>query len=197
MVKKAQSNIPQLLKQNLISLLNTLPIHKIHITQLCKISHINRATFYAYYSDIYELLHDIEKDIIAEICELMNNTDYSISKSAYITECFFTYIYEHRSIVRVLLSNGNQTDFASDINEVLTNLLRKSVYIQYDIPEDLPLNKLNDILSFIVFGHYAFYVQFFISADELNKDMILDAAKTCSELSEICLKNYLKLKSDK
>lgn len=50
----------KVLSETLLGLLKTKPVEKISITELCKCSDINRATFYLHYRSVYELLHEIQ-----------------------------------------------------------------------------------------------------------------------------------------
>lgn len=64
-----------MLSQTLVGLLKTKPVEKISITELCKLSDINRATFYLHYTSVYELLYEIQdnfyESIKADIAELI------------------------------------------------------------------------------------------------------------------------------
>ncbi|MBQ9011148.1 MAG: TetR/AcrR family transcriptional regulator, partial [Bacilli bacterium] len=50
------------IKETLISLLSEKKINKITVTEVCKIADINRATFYRYYLDIYDLYDHMEQE---------------------------------------------------------------------------------------------------------------------------------------
>ena len=56
-----------IIKDTFISLLSSKDINKISVSEICKVADINRATFYRYYLDIYDLLDKIEDDFIEEI----------------------------------------------------------------------------------------------------------------------------------
>lgn len=59
-IKKTKKN----LKETLISLLNKKPFEQITVKEICDASDTSRVTFYAHYSDKYELADDIFKDMI-------------------------------------------------------------------------------------------------------------------------------------
>ena len=58
----------QMLEKNLVLLLKEKPFEKITVKELCEKAAINRATFYAYYSD----MHDIMEQIFENMKELMH-----------------------------------------------------------------------------------------------------------------------------
>lgn len=57
----------KVLRKSLLSLMKDRPIAKITVKELCAKAEINRTTFYAHYTDISELLEQIETDLLGEI----------------------------------------------------------------------------------------------------------------------------------
>ena len=53
------------LKKSLIEWMEQKPLAKITIKELCERADINRCTFYAHYRDQYDLLQQIEDEIIS------------------------------------------------------------------------------------------------------------------------------------
>lgn len=56
-----------MIRNSLLELLSTKPIAKITVTEICERAGINRATFYAHYSDPSDLLHGLESEIIEDV----------------------------------------------------------------------------------------------------------------------------------
>ncbi|MDF2801617.1 MAG: hypothetical protein K0S61_1520 [Anaerocolumna sp.] len=54
----------KVIKEALLSLLNEHPLDKITVKEICDIADINRATFYRYYTDTYNLFESIEEELI-------------------------------------------------------------------------------------------------------------------------------------
>ena len=52
-----------IIKKSFISLLKERPINKITVKAICEMSEINRATFYKYYNDPFDLMEKIEEDL--------------------------------------------------------------------------------------------------------------------------------------
>lgn len=180
-----------LLKQTLLSFLETMPLHRVQVSKLCIACHINRATFYAHYEDIYSLLREIQQDILKDLTSIMETPNPPVLPAAEIGSRFFTYLYERRKVLRALLLNDADFVFASQLNELLTSLLRQAVYHQYEIPKEFSAEKLEDILHFIVFGHYAYYSRFLLDDTALTPNNITKAAELSSELSDSCLRAFL------
>ena len=53
-----------LIKNSLIELLKTKPLEKVTVTDIVNNADINRGTFYAHYTDICELIHAVEDEIV-------------------------------------------------------------------------------------------------------------------------------------
>ncbi len=57
----------RMLKEAFMDLLNEKEIGKIKISELCERAQINRATFYKYYGNQYDLLAEIEADFFSDL----------------------------------------------------------------------------------------------------------------------------------
>ena len=65
------------IKNSLVKLLAEKPLTKVTVKEICELSEINRATFYKYYCDPYDLLDKMEQEFLEE---LENNVSQSIYK---------------------------------------------------------------------------------------------------------------------
>lgn len=101
------------LKESFIALLEEKDISQITIKEICENADINRATFYAHYTDQYDLMRKIQD-------ELFDNVDMYLS--AYtknempvvpvdIVERIFEYIQENARLCRLLLSERGDINF--------------------------------------------------------------------------------------
>ena len=52
-----------LIRKAFTTILRNKPIQSISIKELCEIAEINRSTFYLHYTDIYDLLNQIEEEM--------------------------------------------------------------------------------------------------------------------------------------
>lgn len=55
------------IKNSFIELLKKKPINKVTVKEICELSEINRATFYKYYCDAYDLLEKMEQEFLDEL----------------------------------------------------------------------------------------------------------------------------------
>ena len=61
-----------IIQVNFVSLLKQKPLNKITVKELCELAEINRATFYRYYLDVYDLMEQVEAEILKELQETLH-----------------------------------------------------------------------------------------------------------------------------
>jgi AcrR family transcriptional regulator len=79
---------------------------------LCEAADINRSTFYAHYADQYDLLKQLELEVIAELEKHITKEAFSKQTAQTILSMnlILDYISENADIFKILLSeNGNST----------------------------------------------------------------------------------------
>ena len=59
------------LKQSFLKLLKEKPVNRITVKEVCALAQLNRATFYAHYEDIYDLMEQVERQIRRELSETL------------------------------------------------------------------------------------------------------------------------------
>lgn len=100
----------KIISDTFLELLKEKDINKITVSELCQKADINRATFYRYYLDVYDLLEKIEQDFILE---LVNATDSIEIDSVYT----FTYV-----ILQVFLHNKELVKLIFNIKNSITSV---------------------------------------------------------------------------
>lgn len=105
------------LKESFINLLEKKDISQISIKEICEDADINRATFYAHYSDQYDLLRKIENELIDNVNAHLDKIDeISNDMSAVlIAEKIFEYIKENAKLCKLLLSERGDFSFQKQI----------------------------------------------------------------------------------
>ncbi len=66
-VRKSDARVrytQRVLKESFLSLLREKPVNKITVKEVCELAELNRATFYAHYSDCFALMESIEQEIL-------------------------------------------------------------------------------------------------------------------------------------
>lgn len=93
----------KLLKNSLIELLLEKPIEKISVKEICEKAELNRSTFYLHYTDQFDLLKDIENDVIIQTGECLKDVKRDASTKTYIAT-FLRNIRDNKDIFKALLS---------------------------------------------------------------------------------------------
>jgi len=65
----------KVIRENFFSLLRKQPINKISVTSICDLAEINRATFYRYYADPFDIMRQIEEEFITSLKILIEKSD--------------------------------------------------------------------------------------------------------------------------
>lgn len=62
------------IQTNFVGLLKKKPLNKITVKEICALAEINRATFYKYYADAYDVMEQMEDAILQELKEVMQDS---------------------------------------------------------------------------------------------------------------------------
>lgn len=135
------------LQDSLIELMKEKPISKITIKELCENADINRTTFYAHYTDQYDLLRKIEDETLSwvkeRLCDLLGKTDKYEAMA--VLEGIFQYFTENRSHLQVLMSEQGDIDFQKQ----LFTLIYQECGINFSADNNMGTN---DYFIFVVTG---------------------------------------------
>lgn len=63
----------QTIKDSFLSLLKEKPFSRITVTELCRLSEINRGTFYLHYYDIDDVLDDLLHDVVTDTSSILDH----------------------------------------------------------------------------------------------------------------------------
>lgn len=132
------------LYEALIILLKEKPFEEIKVSDICEKALINRSTFYAHYSDKYELLDSFIKDIKLSLKEeLEKNTNITNTKEYYLEmlRIFFLHVNERKLFYSAILVN-NQNSIVTDmifstLNEDIKKRIEEDNQLKSKIPSDI------------------------------------------------------------
>lgn len=105
------------LKDSFIQLLEEKDISQITIKEICDRADINRTTFYAHYSDPYDLMHKIENELLDNVTSYLSDHLGKSLDANIVTavERIFEYIRENASMCKLLLSERGDINFQKRI----------------------------------------------------------------------------------
>ena len=108
----------KIIKETFINLLEQKELTKITVSEMCEIADINRATFYRYYLDVYDLLSNIQKEIEEELRNAyhpQSETDNTVSN---FSKALLEVMLKNKKLVKVLFDTSNNIFFLNTILEV-------------------------------------------------------------------------------
>jgi len=124
----------KMLKEALLRILETKDINAVKINELCLEAEVNRATFYRHYETPYDILAEIEEDMIHEMFTFNFTSDTDVLcelKNA----C--RYIYENKKIVKILFRCHTDVSMQRKMNDIYRHVLNaKERSIKYSAIDD-------------------------------------------------------------
>ncbi len=167
----------RMLKDALIEMLRDKDIYHISIRELCKNADINRTTFYKHYGNQFDLLDDMENDLLhmfeKTISEEKNKDDTAVEK-------LLTFLENDIDFVRLLLNSNVDPEFPQKLFSLA--IIESSVE---DVMANVPKPEYEYVNRFVLFGAYEM-VRYWLSKDE---------RETPKEMARIVLKRlYLNMR---
>ncbi len=152
-----------MLKEGLLRCLKHTEIDKVSISELCRESGINRATFYHHYQIPKDILSDISWEHTLEIKRIFEN-DLRRPLETRMTDCF-RYIYDNRETLKILFSSNTDAGFAKEATKIFpwawTNII--------DLKKKYSLDDDEYRLFAASFGWAAYYIIREWIMEEINK----------------------------
>lgn len=133
------------LYEGLIQLLKERPFEEVKVSDICEKAYINRSTFYAHYSDKYDLLDAFIKDLKLSLAkELEQNKNISNSREYYLEmlHIFLEHVESKKAFYSAIMVNNQNsvvTDMIYDtLNEDITRRLEEEeITIYKNVPSDV------------------------------------------------------------
>lgn len=114
-----------LIKTAMMELMETLPIEKITVTDVCKTADVNRSTFYAYYEDTRQLLSEIENDVLDHLPVLSDSPRILSEETLLETlKVFFSYVKKNERLFRILIVHRDNNSFNQRLVAAITNIFK-------------------------------------------------------------------------
>ena len=124
----------KIIKDSLIDLLKEKELNKITVSELCEKSDINRATFYRYYIDIYDLLEKLEQELIDELKDLLPNyKDFTLKE---IIKEYLKILLENKDLVKIIFSNRQNIFYLNDFFNFFYENCKEKWFENIDIDEE-------------------------------------------------------------
>lgn len=110
-----------LLKEGLTELMKLKPIQKISVKELTDYVNLNRGTFYLHYKDIYDLMEQLERDMLDEFLAI--NQTHMVAdlhgKPFPLLLEFFEFFYKNKEFIHILLIENRDQHLVDEIKKIL------------------------------------------------------------------------------
>lgn len=116
-----------LLLKGLMNLMETKDIRDISVKELSDLVDINRSTFYLHYSDIYDMLDQIENELFIEFNDILDRTICEsfepVSAQTALLE-IFSFLGRHRDVAKTIMGPHGDLSFVNRMK----NLVKERVH---------------------------------------------------------------------
>ncbi|MEF9990817.1 MAG: TetR-like C-terminal domain-containing protein [Romboutsia sp.] len=166
----------QNLKEAFWSLYKIKRINQISIKEITDKAGYNRGTFYLYYQDVYDMLSQIEDELLNQlddISQIVINLVISSDNNSEESDKFFKYFKDNIAHISVLLGGNGDAYFQAKYKEMLKNYIREHLRVEkIDYSEET----IDFTLEFLISGVIGLILYYFSE----NKEPDVDALKRIS-----------------
>lgn len=110
-----------IIRETFINLLEKKSINKITVSEICKEADINRATFYRYYLDVYDLYDKVRDEFVVKLMGSIKTNDNIYTVSSY-----------SRGLLETLISDKKLTKILFNTSDGMGTFLNDILEITYD-----------------------------------------------------------------
>lgn len=111
----------RVIRQCLTELLKTKRIQDITVREISEKADINRGTFYLHYRDIFDLMEQIENELLEELADVLNHFKASdlLSNPALVFTCVFQLVKENSDMVSILIGQNGDINFVNRLKDIV------------------------------------------------------------------------------
>ncbi len=128
----ASEQTKKALKNSFLELCEKNGISGVTVGAITKKAGYNRCTFYNYYTDISEMLAEIENSVLSEISERVAAQEFQITNINNAFEQFLSFFEEYGNTIYVLLSKSGNAGFRNRFKETAFAIYRKALADKFD-----------------------------------------------------------------
>ena len=134
----------RMLKDAFIEMLKETDIYHISVRELCQRADVNRTTFYKYYANQFDLLDDMEKDLLNMIEKTIKEDK---EKNGGTIEKLLSFFEREREFIRLLINSNVDTEFPKKLFSL--TIVEDSIET---MTTDVPKTEAEYINRFVLFG---------------------------------------------
>lgn len=135
------------IKNSFIQLFRELPLNKITVSAICELADINRATFYKYYTDTYDLMDQLKAEGFLRLKKVIEKADSNHLLE--ILTLVTMQIKEHRDLYMLLFANNSDRTFVNQIFLLCYQTIESGIS---DMFPNMPKEQQEWVYSFLTQG---------------------------------------------
>lgn len=111
----------RVIRQCLTELLKTKRIQDITVREISEKADINRGTFYLHYRDIFDLMEQIENELLEELEDVLNHFKASdlLSNPALVFSRVFQLVKDNSDMVAILIGQNGDINFVNRLKRIV------------------------------------------------------------------------------
>lgn len=172
----------KLLQEGLLRLLEVKTLEKISVTELCRESGINRATFYNHYNSPQELLNDIETRMTAELKRIIGTPRTALDVISH-TEAVCEFFHNNARTILILHRCHADQDITDALHELNQNFHLFRLSSKYT--RTLNHDNLHLITVFFYTGCYSIILEW------LRRDIQMTPKEVADLMIRLASENFL------
>ncbi|MFD2132881.1 TetR/AcrR family transcriptional regulator [Pseudogracilibacillus auburnensis] len=121
-----------------MKLLKEKQISTITVKEICELADINRSTFYAHYSDLFDLLEQIEEELIEDMSMYLSAFKFDQEENALeMTEKLIEYFASKKEECQTLLNENSDSSFEKKVSIVTRRFIMQNWLEVKHLDEDI------------------------------------------------------------
>lgn len=149
------------IRKAMAQLMTEKELNEITVSDIANLADINRKTFYNYYTGVYQLVNEIEDEIVESFAGLLKTTDFeqALADPSIVFDKLYETISKHVEFVDALFGNIGPSSFVSKILNKLIDMTRDAAVDHFKSDPE----KTEVIIRFIFAGEIAVYQDWYHS----------------------------------
>ena len=111
----------RMLRECLTSLLKEKRVQDITVREIADMADINRGTFYLHYKDVFDLMEQIENELLKDLEDMLNHHQAQdlLSRPSLIFAELYPLVQENADIVSILIGENGDLNFVNRLKHIV------------------------------------------------------------------------------
>lgn len=172
----------KLIRDEFFALLRQKPIQEISVKELTDAIDINRGTFYFHYKDIYDLLEQLENELLEDFQVVLS--EFGTSACSALTS-IFQLLEDHAEFCLLLINSNADNRFVNYIK----NLVAEHFAIIWEMHRVKTDESINGFFNAFIINGFIGIAEVWLSSEKRKSPE--EMAATSSEMVESCFHAFL------